>query len=248
MIRIALCDDTPSDLHILQALLEEMRADAGHLPGSDQCMIDCFSSGEALLKKIDSGVFYTVLMIDVVMGGMSGMELATRLREKGVESDIIFTTGSTDFAVDAFGVNAKDYLVKPIDVPRLTRALRRCQKLNAAADCITLTVNKRNVQLAREEILYVESYSHICVFHAADREVSCYMTMDAVSQLLSGVAFARCHKSYIVNLRHVRSIQPDALLLEGGISIPLSRSMRAKIHEAYDSYLIHKVWEKRRHD
>lgn len=237
---IAVCDDNPSDLAHMQALLREsgVAADAA-----------LYSSGEALLDAVRGGASYGVYFIDVVMDGLSGIETARQLNQISPRNfDLVFTTNSADFALDAFGVSAVDYLLKPIDPEKLQRAVARCQNLAALPECITLSKNKKDYRIVKAEIVYIESYAHSCVFHTNDSEFSASVAIGAVLPQLNDAAFVRCHKSYIVNLAYVRKMNGDHLLLRNGTVIPTGRSMRKQLYALYDEYLIRKVWEKRRSD
>ena len=240
MAKIAVCDDNPSDLARMQSLLREtgVAADA-----------ELYSSGEALIDAVRRGAGYDVYFVDVVMGGLSGIETARQLNQLSPRSfDLVFTTNSVDFALDAFGVSAIDYLLKPIDPEKLQRAVARCRNLAVLPECITLSKNKKDYRIVKSEIVYIESYAHVCVFHTNDSEFSANIAISAVLPQLNDAAFARCHKSYIVNLAYVQKINGDYLLLRNGSVIPTGRSMRKQLHALYDEDLIRRVWEKRRSD
>lgn len=248
--RIAICDDNPEDLARIESLLrEETGAMTDGLDRSADLILDGYSSGDALVAAVRAGASYEAYFIDVMMEGLSGIETARQLNQlSGRSFDLVFTTNSADFALDAFGVSAVDYLLKPIDADKLRRALARCRNLAALPECITIPKNKRNYRIVKQEITYIESFGHTCVFHMGSREMTAYMTMDAALSLVCDNTFVRCHKSYIVSLAHVQSIGGDYLLLRDGASVPVGRAMRKQFHELYDEYLIHRVWEKRRSD
>lgn len=248
--RIAICDDNPADLARMEALLrEENGAMTDGLDRSADLILDGYPSGDALIAAVREGAGYEAYFIDVMMEGLSGIETAQKLNQiSGRSFDLVFTTNSADFALDAFGVSAVDYLLKPIDAQKLRRALSRCRNLAALPECVTITKNKRSYRIAKQEITFIESYGHTCVFHMGSRELTAYMTMEAALSLVSDNTFVRCHKSYIVSLAHVQSIGGDSLLLRDGASVPIGRAMRKQFHERYDEYLIHRVWEKRRSD
>ena len=108
MLRIAICDDEQTCLDKTQAMLEQYGADNGL-----EFAAETFFGSSALLDCVESGERYDIYLLDIYMPGVSGMSVATELRSKGVRSPIIFLTSSTEHAVEAFGVDATHYLLKP---------------------------------------------------------------------------------------------------------------------------------------
>jgi len=249
--RIAVCDDNPDDLFLMKSLLvQELGAMDDCMGDSDDTVvIDTFRSGEELISQIENGTSYAAFFIDIMMDKLTGIETAQRLQQiNGQDFDLVFTTLSTEFALDAFSVSAIDYLLKPIDENKLRRALSRCRSLTTAPECITITKNKRSFRIVKREISHIESFAHVCVFHVNGAEQSTYMSMDSVIQLVNDSSFLRCHRSFIVNLAHIQSINGDYLTLDDNTTIPIGRAMRKQMHNLYDEFLIHKIWEKRRSD
>ena len=110
MIRIALCDDEKIYLEKIKNIVKQYSDEKGLL--FDICAYD---SPSDLLDRIAEGEEYTVYILDIYMPGITGMSVATELRGYGIEAPIIFLTSSPDFALQAFGVNATHYILKPYD-------------------------------------------------------------------------------------------------------------------------------------
>ena len=108
MFKIAVCDDEQPYLEKTYAMLERY-AKAHDL----ELTAEIFDSASALLDAIEDGIYHSIYLLDIYMPGLSGMSVATELRSRGVRSPIIFLTSSTEHAVEAFGVNATHYLLKP---------------------------------------------------------------------------------------------------------------------------------------
>ena len=250
MRAIAVLDDDQRDLALSLRLLEGALNAMADQAEAERPAVEGYSSPEALIGALQAGRLYDVFFLDIVMDRLSGLDVARAIHALSDRPySLVFTTNSADFALEAFNVSAVDYLLKPLDDEKIRRALGRCHIFRAAAPhTITLTWNKTNYRIVRDDITYIESYAHVCVFHADQRQYSAYMTMDNAMRLVSDRAFIRCHKSYIVNLRHIRTINGSELILTDGAVIPVSRSMRRQIQGLYDDYLINCVWERRRDD
>ena len=110
MIRIALCDDEKDYLDKIKAILAKYENEKGLIFD-----IHAYLSPSELLDKLEAGEEYSIYILDIYMPGITGMGVATELRSMGVESPIIFLTSSPDFALQAFGVNATHYILKPYD-------------------------------------------------------------------------------------------------------------------------------------
>ena len=108
MLKIAVCDDE-------QLYLDETRTMLKQYAAIHEITITAepFSNSSALLDRIEAGERHDIYLLDIYMPGISGMSVATELRSLGVRSPIIFLTSSTEHAVEAFGVDATHYLLKP---------------------------------------------------------------------------------------------------------------------------------------
>jgi DNA-binding LytR/AlgR family response regulator len=191
-----------------------------------------------LLDSVD----YDVVLLDIRMPGGTGLELATRLREQGHPAAVVFTTAYPDHAVEAFDVAAADYLVKPFDEERLGRALRRALSSSADDDepppaqvdtrlppalaaRIPVQQGGRTVLVEPDDIYYATAsrgYSYLKLVD--DRVLTTFTLADLERRLTAG--FFRCHRSYLVNLRHVRELVSD---YQGGLVLIIDDSQRSRV-------------------
>ena len=241
MYRVLLVDDEAWILAGLQAMVD-WRAE-----GFEICAA---ASNGVEAEKCALELRPDFILADIRMPGCDGLTLLQRLRQAGCTAMFAIVSGYAEFsyAQEAIRLGACGYLLKPIDPEKLQRAVARCRNLAVLPECITLSKNKKDYRIVKSEIVYIESYAHVCVFHTNDSEFSANIAISAVLPQLNDAAFARCHKSYIVNLAYVQKINVDYLLLRNGSVIPTGRSMRKQLHALYDEYLIRRVWEKRRSD
>lgn len=192
-----------------------------------------------LLDSLD----YDVVLLDIRMPGGTGLELARRLRDQEHPPAVVFTTAYPDHAVDAFDLAAADYLVKPFDAERLGRALRRAlgvggaddedppprraSERSAAAVAARIPVQHagRTVLIEPEDVYYATAsrgYSYLKL--ADDRVLTTFTLADLERRLPSD--FFRCHRSYLVNLRHVRELVSD---YQGGMVLVIDDRQRSRV-------------------
>lgn len=177
------------------------------------------TADEALL--LANSVAYDVVLLDIQMPGLDGLELARRLTASSPSPAVIFTTAHPDYAVEAFDLNAADYLVKPFDQERLQRALRRA--LAATPDPedpdevsrATLPVGRipihkgdRVVLVDEADIVYASAARGYSYLKLEDKRVLASFSLNELQERLT-TDFVRTHRSYLVNLRQVRELVSD---------------------------------------
>jgi len=218
MIKFAICDDEPAMARelagYLARYLEEHEVTA--------YSVSNFSSGRALLEAADG---FDVIFLDIQMEEPDGMETARLLRRQGDHSLLVFVTVLMELVFDAFQVEAYDYLTKPLDAARFARTMDRVlqtlEQRTAASIVIQQGSGCEVVPLS--DVVYCEVLGRKVYLHKADGTITGYY--DRLEQLERRVdgRFFRCHRSYLVNLDHVRGCQAGQVLLSQGERIPVSR-------------------------
>jgi two-component system, LytTR family, response regulator len=193
------------------------------------------SSTEPLqaLAELSAGDPPDILFLDVDMPELNGLDLAGLA---GGRSAVVFTTAYREYAVDAFEKRAADYLVKPVFYERFLACVQELRKRSFrpdSADALFVTTGTRGklLRVLTEDIRYIEgadSYVHII---SKNEKVMTYMTLSEVLRRLPQERFSRVHKSYIVQDRVVRIIEPGQLKLEDGTVLPLGPSYRAAFYQ-----------------
>jgi len=161
-----------------------------------------------------------VVFLDVEMPGASGLSLAPLVRERAAPPAIVFVTAHAEYAVDAFAVEAFDYLLKPVDPERLARVLERLRERSAesVAPVEKIAVvggGGTEVLLDPDQIHYVQADGDYCRIHTYDRSYLCTSSLGALEERL-GPRFVRVHRSHLVNLAKVTGVrrEPDKLRLQ----------------------------------
>ena len=179
-----------------------------------------------LIRNID----YDLCFLDIKMPGGSGLDLVRELSRVAHRPAVIFVTAHPDHAVEAFDLDAVDYLLKPFDEPRLARALQRIIERGhesidgedgAPFDKIPVPSQDRTILLEPDDVLFaVAAHGGSHIVTASARHLVPY-SLAELERRLEGRGFFRTHRAYVVNLRHARAIEPD---FAGALQVILSHS------------------------
>lgn len=232
-LRIAICEDTESDLRNLKTLIEGSGTDFE---------LDIFPSGEAFIEIYKKGV-YDLVFLDVFMAELTGVETAEKIRELDNDVVIIFTTTSEDFTREGYRLNAYKYMIKPviksdvdesIDLASVKRDRNRAASLEVISD-------GKLVAISFNDVVYVESRdSRSYIVTAAGEEYSVVASLDSLESLLTPPRFLRSHRAFIVNLDHVDDFEDDFIMDNGDIAYIRVKDHR-KIKNKYDDYIFSRV-------
>jgi DNA-binding LytR/AlgR family response regulator len=176
------------------------------------------SAAEAL--KLAVAVAYDVVFLDVEMPGLSGLDAARLVHGRPNAPQLVFVTAHEQYAVDAFAVEALDYLLKPVEPERLAQVVRRLasgrQAAAASVEKIPVVSGGKTVLLDWEEVHYVRADGDYSRVHTHDRSYLCTQSLRRLEEALPSARFARIHRSYLVNLAKVAAVKrpaPDRLRL-----------------------------------
>ena len=232
MLRIAVCDDEQLYLDKARAMLEQYTA--AH---DMEITAEAFMNPSALLDSIEAGERHAIYLLDIYMPGVSGMSVATELRSRGVRSPIIFLTSSTEHAVEAFGVDATHYLLKPYTQQNFFAAMDKAmQSISAhAEESIVLKIDGEYRNVPVDHILYCEAANNYQRLWMKDSDTLLVrMTASELYDMLVGFdSFYRCGRAYILNLNHVKKVTANSAVLKTGVELPLPHSAVAPLRSAF---------------
>lgn len=199
------------------------------------------TNGEEALLLLRS-LSYDLVLLDIRMPGGTGLELASALRDLPHPPKVIFTTAYPDHAVEAFDLEAVDYLVKPFDADRLARALDRALA-HPAEDApprppaapappgteplvrIPVQRDGRTVLVDRTAIVYASAVRGYSYLKLAEERLLVSFSLNELERRLRG-HFFRTHRSYLVNLDHVRELVPD---FKGALVLVMNDKQRSRV-------------------
>lgn len=229
-LRIAICEDHPQERETLVSLLE-------HACVRTSCAL--FGSGEELLAAFSPGAF-DLLLIDIYMEGMTGVEAVRKIREADAEIPIAFTTASTEHALESYRLSVLKYMEKPVRQRDLDDLLRMVKARRDNAPRITVSRNGERRDIALCDLLYLEQRGHhVFLFTKDGAGAQVYGKLSDLLPQLEAPPFFRSHKSYCVNLGFVRSLnrQYRCFVMADGSNVPISRPNYSAAKKAYEDFL-----------
>ena len=178
-----------------------------------------------------------LLFLDIQMPKITGLEFLRTIKQP---PPVIFTTAYPQFALDGFELNALDYLVKPISFERFLKAVQKAkdyyelrqenkiEEKEAVATHVFIKVDGRLVKILFEEILFVEALQNYVAIHTREKKYISYLTLYTLAEYLPPAEFIKTHKSFIVAINKVESIEGNQLKI-GLHQIPVSRSVKEEV-------------------
>lgn len=233
MLRIAICDDTPLYAGELAAQLYEVAEEM-----SLEIAVDTYRSYGALGEAHEEKP-YEVIFLEVALSDGDGIEFAEQLRGDDIGTDLVFYSSSATRALEAYRVFPTGYLLKP---PQ-KRRVRHVLEFIAARRGIVRTLLLRTPQGGRaviplEEILYVEVMGNEMSVHTEHGTQFCLGSLTDAFRDVSQRQFYRCHRSFIVNMRAVRSLHRYYFLMENGEEVSVAKNRYAQAKEILNEFLI----------
>lgn len=233
MIHIAICDDSKQERQILAALFkryQELHA--------TPLQIHIFQNGFSLLDAIDQGKRFDITILDILMPGENGIEIARNIRASGADTEIIFLTSSPEYAVDSYEVKAQNYLLKPVTEEKffasIDSILAELDEKDTAS-FIIYTTEKQYSRIRVSSLVYGEVTHRTITLHLADQTmISAVMTFTEFQDNLKAYPdFIYPHRSYAVNMNYIQYVTKSDIILTDGQKIPLSRNNYMKISEQF---------------
>ena len=236
-MNIAIIEDSGQELSLLERCLQSYLS-------SRQVyrVIDTYTSGEAFLENWPSKS-YDLVFLDILMEGISGIEVARKIRETDSECLLIFISSSKEYALQGFEVRAFDYLLKPLSEERFQKTMDLCQnELAKHIRYIEVKESRTLVKIPLNEIIYTDYYNHYIQIHTAARLIRSYQQFDVfLPLLLCYPQFLCCYRNCIVNMDHVDSVDKHDFVMENGERVPITRGNRNSIYQQYADYQFLKI-------
>lgn len=229
-MRIAVCDDEREQREYLCSLISKWSQ-----KNNIRTDVTEFSSAEGFMFGYSPESF-DLLLLDIQMDGKDGVTLARELREKDGKIQIVFITALSEYISEGYEVAALHYLIKPVREEKLFSCLERALNLRSEdGKTLILTENGERVCLNENDIEAVEAVSHNSVLYTSDGKVAVSESFGEIREMLCE-DFFRCHRSYLVHLRHIVRIHKDEIVLDCGEKIPVSRRLYKELNEAFIAY------------
>lgn len=232
--RIAVCDDEKVSRDFETKLINEWAEKSGLT-----AITDTYTSAENFLFESEDRLEYDLLILDIQMGKMNGVELAKSLRHRGFEGALVFLTGVKDFAIEGYEVGAVRYLLKPLKEEDFFKTLSLVYTDFSKHEKEVFLLQSGNdvSKIPYENIIYIEArghYVHLCGRNQAQPfEKEWKGAFSSVSEDFEKHQFFCLRRGLLVNLDHISRITRTDCILDNGETIPIARGKYQELNEAF---------------
>ena len=235
-MRIALIDDDSTQISLLsEMILTELSS-----IGCPDYKIDAYPSGESFLGRERTEI-YDVIILDIFMNGLSGIELARKIRQSDDTVHLIFCSASNEFASESYEVNADYYLRKPLTQENVSAMFRRLNLKRMELSQTMILPNGYSVRL--RQILYTNYFNHVVTFYfKTEDSYSLRISQAELEDLLLpyGYFFSPI-KGMIINLHEVVKLTKDSFPMSNGKMIHITRRKYKEARETYNRFCLKKL-------
>lgn len=229
-LRIAICEDNPGEFEKLLLLIQDSGFSAE---------TRTFESGEAFLSDYYPG-FYDLVLMDIYMRGISGVEAVRMIREADQEVVIAFVTGSRDHALEGYRLDVAKYIEKPVTEKAIRDILKLAYEKRQNQPGLRILHEGQNVLIPFERILYVEQKAHALLFHMTEgRFLQSKGKISEIESLFPMPPYIRCHKSYLANLTYVTGLDRELSVyhMRDHTNVHIRRESLKKAKDAWETWL-----------
>lgn len=239
MIQLAFCDDDQSVLHEISVLLEQFRIEHGI-----EMNCSAFHSPLELVAKIEKGMRFDILILDVIMPDGNGIDIAKEIRRYDNNVKIIFFTSSSDFAVQSYSVDAYYYQLKPLEkesfLKLMDSVISECKEKQK--HMLVIHNKKGVIQIDLEKLKYCEIRGRTLLFCMENGKIlECGGSLEKVcGALVEYDNFLRPHRSYLVNMDHIQNIASRIITMDDSTEIFIPHGKIAEVKKLYFEYVFNR--------
>lgn len=231
MLHIAIVEDEKEFAEQIIGYLEKYEQDNGA-----EIRMSVFTDGAQILDNYQP--IYDIILLDIEMPQVNGMEAAERIREQDGDVVLMFITSMAKYAIRGYAVGALDFVMKPINYftfsAKLTRAIKRADKRERVQILLNLPDKVKPLNL--EQIYYVEVQSRMLHYHTDEGEYVVRGTMQSVEKQFESHHFTKCNHWYMVNLRYVSEVRGNVAVVAGN-ELEISRRNKTAFLSALTGYV-----------
>lgn len=227
MLRVAACDNSREDIELLECAFDDLNR--------DDVEYDVFFKADELLKAvIEQNERYDMYLFEIEIPEMNGLELAGEIRRSDAKALFVFLTGHTEYVMDVFDLVTFDYIKKPITKERLADVLQKAvEYLELTKRDFVFQYRKNHFRIYCDDILYIEKSGRQAFIHTASEVYKTNMTTEEVWKQLDTETFFQIHLSFIANLRHIKAIDGDEIVMSSGERLLVARAHKQELKEKH---------------
>lgn len=235
-MKIIICDDSIKDLAAIENLLVKYK----ELHPQADFEVEKFTDPSQLSRRIQRKKLADIYILDIIMTGTTGIDIGNQINDSGSNAAIIYTTSSDDFALDAYGVRAVRYLLKPVKEDKFFEALdyARSSQETKKGPLYLVKTKSGLISVPCAKIEYIENSSRMLRVHLTDKTVITSIFIrksfdEEIKELLNADNFIQVHKSFLVNLNYVKKLEGSSILMDSDANIPISKKNTANVKRQY---------------
>lgn len=230
MINIAIIDDLLEDLELINKYVEEYAI-------KHQCPLQIIKA-TSISNIIDKVSELNIIILDVLLQDTTGIEEARKLHQLNQELKIIFCSINKDYSIEAFEVSGFRYLVKPVVKSKLFEYIDDAMKLFDESMVVVTDINQRIRKINQTNIYFIEMYRRKSIVHLKDGStITIIKSMKEWMKILNENYFMISHKGILVNIRQIKKIEDNMVVLRNGQKVYLSRNYKKQFTNMFYNYM-----------
>ena len=227
-LKIAIVEDSPIDQEILSSFVK------GFLFEKDiDSIIDVYPNGKSILETSNR---YELIFLDMYLPDIIGVEALKALREKGIDSAVVFSTSSKDFIEQSYEADALHYLVKPVTKEKIALVLNKYLSQCEEHRTISLKIGRNRENFLISNIVYIESFSHKCIVHTLNNEIEISEAISEIEVKVAPFDFVKVNRTTIVNMKYIQEVNSTDVILMSKVFVSISRNNKAEIKAKISDY------------
>lgn len=232
-MRVAIVDDNPADFGRLQEYAKRFEEESGEVIHTE-----IFSDGAQIAERYREKGRFDVILLDIEMKYLDGMNTAGQIRKLDEDVLIIFITNLAQFAVRGYEVGALDFVVKPVAYPAFSAKMYKAKRRLKSGQEKMLTVRSKSglFRLSTRELIYIEVRNHSLIYHTTMGSYQCTGSLKAIEKELAGLAFAKCNSCYLVHLSYIEKVTNEWVLVAGNEKLQISGPKRKAFLQRLTDY------------
>ena len=229
-LNILICDDELIERVLIRKLLNRYM-ETVHMQAE---IIEC-ASGEEFLKKLGEQPA-DIVLLDIYMPDMTGIDLARQIRAMGLKSQIIFITSGNEYAAEAFEVGTLSYLQKPVLYDKFRIVMDLAMQHYARTCSIEIFMNRESWKIYVSDITYMETLNRKLIIHTGTNDYTTYMTLGKMLEQLPASEFVQISRFEVVALQKVRTMDSRSVVLTDGTELQISSKYAGVAFSSYEAY------------
>ncbi len=235
MLKIAVCDDNIDELSNIVQLINLYRT-SKHL----NCEYAAFPNGFDLVSALEKGERFDIYCLDIIMPGFTGIDVAKEIRTFDKTAPILFFTSSPEFALESYSVKAINYVLKPISKEKLFFTFDdMLEHIKMEDDDVVIVKSNEGIQkILTSNLVFAEVLGRNVLYHlCSGKVIECAEPFSSVcDNLMKYGGFIKPHRSYIVNMQYVDTIEKHQVTLQTSSIVPVAQGKAREIRQQYLYY------------